>query len=176
MRRGRLVKTIRGAVVIFGGLVCLFCVFGLADLRINTSPSLPVGIYVASSEDGALVEFCPLEPWAHLAATRGYRSAGTCRDGASPLLKPVVARPGDTVVYSSNGIQVNGKLLRNSAPHREDSQGRILSPWPFGTYHVKFGTIWVASSYSDRSFDSRYMGPIPTHTVRAHLRPLLTLW
>src|SRR5688572_10996253 len=146
MRRGRLVKTIQGAVVILGGLVCLFSAFGLAGLRINTSPSLPVGIYIVSSEEAALVEFCPLEPWAHLAATRGYRSAGTCWDGAAPLLKPIVARPGDTVVYSSSGIRINGKLLGNTAPRREDSHGRILSPWPFGTYHVALRTLWVASS------------------------------
>lgn len=176
MRLGRLGEFIRGAVFIFGGLTIFFLIFGLAQIRINTSSSLPLGLYITTSEATELVEFCPPEPWAHLAALRGYRNKGACRDGASPLLKPVVAWPGDTVVYSPQGIQINGKLLPNTAARREDSNGRVLSPWSFGTYVVEPGTVWVASSYSDRSFDSRYMGPISTGNVRDHLRPLLTLW
>lgn len=67
-----------------------FC--DVAGLRINTSPSLPLGLYVTSSEsDAHLVEFCPGEPFASLALSRGYRDAGSCRDGGAPLLKPVVS-------------------------------------------------------------------------------------
>jgi conjugative transfer signal peptidase TraF len=176
MRRGLLGKAVRGVAIAFCGLTVVFQVFGLAGLRINTSPSLPLGIYIAASGESELVEFCPPEPWARMAAERGYRTEGTCRDGASPLLKPVVAHPGDTVEYSPAGIRINSKLLANTAPRRADSKGRVLSPWPFGTYVVAPGTIWVASSYSDRSFDSRYMGPIPVRSVRDCLSPLLTLW
>ena len=34
------------------------------------------------------------------AAIRGYRDAGNCPDGATPLMKPVVARSGDIVDVS----------------------------------------------------------------------------
>ncbi len=176
MRRGLLGKAIHGAMIAFCGLTILFQVFGHVGLRINTSSSLPVGIYITTSEKSELVEFCPPEPLARLAAERGYRTKGTCKDGASPLLKPVVAQPGDIVEYSTAGIRINGSLLANTAPHSADSKGRVLSPWPFGTYVVEPGTIWVASSYSDRSFDSRYMGPIPIRSVQDCVRPLLTLW
>lgn len=172
MRPGRLAK---GASLVVGSLFVLFQTFGWLGLRINASSSLPVGIYVETDESD-LVEFCPPEPWGRFAAERGYRSRGVCRDGASPLLKPVVARAGETVELSSSGICVNGSLLPNTAPRPADSKGRPLRPYSFGTYRVNGGTVWVASSYSDRSFDSRYMGPIPIGTIRARLRPLMTLW
>ena len=79
------------------GLFCILLLFGLFQisaslgLRINTSPSLPVGLYVVTADSGSeLVEFCPPEPYARLAIIRGYREAGNCPDGAAPLLKPVV--------------------------------------------------------------------------------------
>jgi conjugative transfer signal peptidase TraF len=153
----------------------LFQAFGWLGLRINASSSLPMGIYIEADESD-VIEFCPPEPWGRFAAERGYRSRGVCRDGASPLLKPVVARAGDMVELSPAGIRVNDCLIPNTAPRPADSKSRTLTPYSFGTHRVEAGTVWLASSYSDRSFDSRYMGPIPTSAIRARLRPLVTLW
>ena len=145
-------------------------------IRINASPSLPVGLYqVASGPDATLVEFCPAEPFASIANARGYRQTGTCPDGGSPLMKPVVARAGDSVQVSERGVLVNGKTVPNSAPLPKDTAGRPLTPWPFGTYPVQPGTVWVISDYHPRSFDSRYFGPISEALVRNRLRPLLVL-
>jgi len=146
-----------------------FALFRTTDLRINTSVSLPVGLYQVSSE-GSIVEFCPDDHG--LSAQRHYRAKGACPDGAVPLLKPLVARPGDDVVVSSAGVAVNGKLLANTAPLRHDSEGRPLAHWPFGHHTVAPGTLWVASSYNARSYDSRYFGPIAEGAVRARLRTL----
>jgi conjugative transfer signal peptidase TraF len=93
-----------------------------------------------------------------------------------PLLKPIVAEAGDAVDVSVQGIAVNGSLLRNSAPLRVDTKGRPLPTWRFGHYVVGPGTVWVASSYTRRSFDSRYFGPVPTSSIRAYVRPLVTGW
>jgi conjugative transfer signal peptidase TraF len=143
-------------------------------IRINISPSLPFGLYKVDAGAGAnLVEFCPAEPFGSLANARGYRHSGVCADGGSRLLKPVTARPGDVVAMTADGVRVNGQLMPNSAPRTMDTTGRPLSPWPFGTYLVKPGTLWVLSSYHPRSFDSRYFGPIAESAVRARLRPLL---
>ena len=162
------VATIAVVVVPFG-------LFGLLGIRINTSPSLPLGFYVTGMNAQLdLIEFCPAEPFASLAITRGYRDGGHCPDGGAPLLKPVVARPGDVVELSGRGIGVNGKLLPKTGPLDRDNKGRQLQHWPFGRYRVLEGTLWVASSYSDRSFDSRYFGPIDQRLIRDHLRPLLT--
>ncbi len=176
---GRLRNTSPRTVKLIGATALCTCVgafllMGMLGVRINTSPSLPLGLYVETSDQSGLVEFCPAEPFGSFAAARGYRSKGSCADGASPLMKPVIARAGDLVATSSRGIAVNGALVRNTAPRRLDTSGRAMTPWPFGTFRVTPGTVWVASSYNARSFDSRYFGPIEVSSIRAQLRPLLT--
>jgi conjugative transfer signal peptidase TraF len=172
---GRLRQTRRAGLIALGICVGVFAVCGLIGLRINSSPSLPIGLYLTSTGDRAnLVEFCPAEPFSSLAIERGYRDPGDCRDGAAPLLKPVVAKSGDVVDYSVRGISVNGNLLSNTAPIPVDTRGRALTPWAFGRYVVQPGTVWVASSFHPRSFDSRYFGPVPASAIRDHVQPLLT--
>jgi conjugative transfer signal peptidase TraF len=153
-----------------------FFVMGLLGLRVNLSPSLPLGFYVTTTvSDAPLIEFCPSEPFASFAAARGYRPEGNCPDGAAPLMKPVVARGGDLVNVSSLGIAVNGELIANTAPKSTDTSGRPMKAWPFGRYKVSTSTVWVASSYNARSFDSRYFGPIPVSAIRNRLRPIFIL-
>jgi len=157
-------------------LIGTFLAFGSLGIRLNSSPSLPVGLYIVTSDEHAnLVEFCPTEPFASLSIGRGYRDQGVCADGAAPLLKPVVAGAGDVVDVSDHGISVNGRFLPNTVPLSKDSKGRELQPWHFGHYAVASGTVWVASSYHPRSLDSRYFGPVPTSAIRHRLKPLLTL-
>jgi conjugative transfer signal peptidase TraF len=163
-------------ILALGTLGSVLMVPAIAGVRLNDSPSLPVGLYVVTSDRSAdLVEFCPTEPYASLAAGRGYRGEGSCPDGGAPLMKPIAAQPGDTVEISSRGFVVNGKALPNSAPLDVDTDGRSLQHWPFGKYRVETATVWVISSYNRRSFDSRYFGPVSTISIRERVRPLLTL-
>ena len=155
---------------IFSSFIVACAVFGI---RFNLTKSLPGLIYIITGDNSSpLVEFCPEGISAQLSKERGYRRLGTCPDGAAPMLKPVVAKAGDIVEVSANGITVNGTLLRNTAPRGKDSRGRPLMPWPFGTYRVCSGFVWVASEYNALSFDSRYYGPIRASRIRHHLRPL----
>jgi conjugative transfer signal peptidase TraF len=159
------------------GLVALCLAAALIGVRINTSYSLPMGLYIVTSDPSAtLVEFCPSGPFSRQSSERGYRSPGmACSDGAVPLLKPIVARYGDLVEMAPAGIKVNGSLLPKTAPLPTDSHARSLMPWPFGTYRVKPGTVWVASTYHRGSYDSRYMGPIAVSQIRRRLKPLWVL-
>jgi conjugative transfer signal peptidase TraF len=168
---------IRRLVLVAAGVsVGTFQLCGWLGLRINTSPSLPIGLYIATTDGSAnLVEFCPAEPFATLSIIRGYRDPGTCRDGGAPLLKPVIAQSGDMVAVSPRGISVNGVFLSNTAPLTRDTKGRHLEAWPFGRFLVAPGTVWVASSYHPRSFDSRYFGPVSTTAIRNRLKAFLTL-
>jgi conjugative transfer signal peptidase TraF len=166
-------RTALAAVVV---CIATFQLCGFLGVRINTSPSLPMGLYITTPDaDANLVEFCPVEPFATLSIVRGYRDPGACRDGAAPLLKPVIASAGDVVEVSARGISVNGALLPNTAPLTRDTKGRHLEAWPSGRYVVDPGTIWVVSSYHPRSFDSRYFGPLSTAAIRHRLKPFLTL-
>ncbi len=166
----------RLAITVVAVMVGTFLAFGFLGIRFNSSLSLPVGLYVVTTDEHAnLVEFCPSEPFGSLSISRAYRDQGVCADGAAPLLKPVVASSGDSVELSPAGISVNGRLLPNTAPLSKDSKGRQLQPWGFGRYAVSSGTVWVASSYHPRSFDSRYFGPVPTSAIRHRVKPLFTL-
>ena len=162
----------RGRILILAltPVLGMFALFDAAGLRINTSASLPMGLYIVNP-NGGFVEFCPDDRG--LSAQRHYRARGVCSDGAAPLLKPVIGSPGDEIVLSDAGIAVNDKLLPHSAPLDHDSEGRPLAHWPAGRYTAAPGTLWVASSYNARSYDSRYFGPIRKSSVRASLRPLI---
>lgn len=150
---------------------------GFAGVRVNTSSSLPLGLYVRTDRSSAqLIEFCPSEPYASLSRDRGYRVRGfTCPDHAVPLLKPVVARAGDIVEVSPAGLSVNERLLPNTAPLPRDAANRPLQAWPSGIYRVRPGTVWVASTYSRGSYDSRYIGPVEEKSIRGRVRPLWLL-
>lgn len=165
----RLVLTI---AALFGGA---FLIAGTVGVRINASPSLPVGLYVSTGNTAEpLVEFCPPEPYASLALRRGYRIKGSCPDGGTPLLKPVIAAEGDIVAVSDAGISVNGQLIPKTLLRAVDTAGRPMPMLQARTQRVKPGTIWVASNFSPRSFDSRYFGPISISSIRSRLRPLVT--
>lgn len=143
------------------------------DLKLNTTPSIPLGLYMRTSDPGGYAVFCPQGDIVSVANERGYRSAGSCPDGFVPLVKPIVARVGDVVTLNAFGIAVNGELLPNTTPLHLDSKGRVLNSFPYGVYAVKSGEIWVASSYNVASFDSRYLGPVATNSVRELVKPIL---
>lgn len=176
MPRGRFKKNrlSRIAMVIAVAFAGPFFIASTIGIRINISPSLPIGLYRMTSDVRAgFAEFCPEEPFAKFAIERGYRSTGSCPDGAAPLMKPIAAVAGDVVNVSADGITVNHRAISNTASKQKDSRGRPMYPWPSGEYTVLAGFAWVASSYNEWSFDSRYFGPVPTSAIRAHLK---TLW
>jgi conjugative transfer signal peptidase TraF len=144
--------------------------FYKAGFRQNLTESQPPGIYrMTSNPADPLVSFCPTGAASEITTTRQYRAkAWGCPDGHAPMLKPIAARSGDTVLLSKAGISVNGTLLPNTRRYQQDNLHRPLFPLPDGTYIVKPGTLWVLSSYNQLSYDSRYFGPISTAQVIHH--------
>src|SRR6185312_14291654 len=163
------------AIVVGVSFVGPFFVAHAIGVRINLSPSLPIGLYLETSDlRTRLIEFCPAEPYATFAMERGYRSAGNCPDGGAPLMKPIVAIAGDVVRISADGLAVNGVLVPNTSVQWRDAQGRPMRSWVPGIYRVPPGQIWVASSFNPWSYDSRYFGAVPVSLIRSRLRPFLT--
>lgn len=149
-------------------------IFYFAGIRINVTPSLPLGLYIATGHGpirGEVAEFCPVGMSAEESAR--YRGFGVaCADHAIPLLKPIVALAGDQVEFAATGIAVNGVRIPNTAPRSVDGKGRAIRAYPPGKRTLREGEVVVASSYHVGSYDSRYMGPIPASAVRLSLRPL----
>ena len=175
-------RLIRIGLLLGAGTAISAVAFSEFGFVFNFTHSAPFGIYRPVAEpnvplhtDSPYAFFCPDQRSPGLKDNPNTRrSLGTCPDGYAALLKPVVAWPGDTVTTSPVGVAVNGTPVQNSAPLVRDSLGRELHPYPYGTYEVLAGQIWVVSSYSSKSFDSRYFGPVPLKTVREWVRPLIT--
>ncbi len=166
-------RRLRALLLVLCGVSGTVLAAGAFGVRLNVTASLPVGLYLATSNaSAALVEFCPAEPFATESRDRNYRPKSiACPDGAAPLVKPIVAKPGDAVLVTESGIAVNGRVFTQSAALQVDGGGRQLKPWPFGTYELAANELWVVSTYRG-SYDSRYMGPIRRSQVKELLMPM----
>ena len=147
----------------------------------NYTHSAPFGLYRGIADPASVshtpapyVFFCPDRRWPTMVGQPNYREPShSCPDGLSPLIKPVLAWPGDTVRISSIGFEVNGRFIKNTAAINHDSSGHIIRPYPAGTYTVQKDQLWVVSNFSPRSFDSRYFGPIPLRSVHNWVKPFI---
>jgi conjugative transfer signal peptidase TraF len=166
---------------ITGLFALLWAATWACGVRVNTSASLPMGLWVESARlpsnglltRGAIVTFCPSDaPPFRLAKQRGYIGGGWCPHEYQPLFKPIAAVAGDQVSISPAGIDVNGVHIANSAPLRADNTRQPLPTPRYGKYIVQPGSIWLVSSYNSRSFDSRYFGSVQISNVRSIVVPL----
>jgi conjugative transfer signal peptidase TraF len=174
-RRHAVICTIAGTVL------GMFAVAQAAGLRVNATPSMPVGLWMVTATSlspgrGEIVAVClPTGDQAREAFRRGYVGAGSCPCGAEPLVKPVAAIGGDVVAVSAAGIAVNGASIANTAPLTRDEAGRTLRPVPAGLYRVPSGELWLVSGHDPRSFDSRYFGAVPIAGIRGIASPIWVL-
>lgn len=149
-----------------------------AGLRINTSNSMPIGVWrvqplAAPVRRGDVVTVClPDSPAAQMAAVRRYVPAGSCPDGREPLVKAVAAAGGDVVVVRPAGVTVNGVAVINSAQLEHDTGGRPMLYLQAGAHQVEPGEIWLLATRAKNSWDSRYFGGVPVASVTGIARPV----
>jgi conjugative transfer signal peptidase TraF len=169
------VKRIAQAVAVIAGTV-VAC--GIGGARVNTTKSIPVGLYWTSSAPiakGAYVMFCP--PHVRVfddAKERGYIGAGFCLGGYGYMMKRVLAAKDDAVRIDDDGVRVNGALLPLSAPVKTDGGGRDLPRYPVKAFIVGGSELLLMSDVSGTSFDGRYFGPINRSQIATVLRPIIT--
>ena len=168
----------RYAAAALVSLFALAFILFAAGLYVNTTRSIPVGLYQLSDlpvGKGEYVIFCPPEsPLFDEARERGYIGAGFCPGNYGYMMKRVLAVAGDVVASSEEGIIVNGHLLSASAPREADSAGRILPRYTFSDYTLKASELLLMSDVSWASFDARYFGPVDAGQVRGVVRPVVT--
>jgi len=132
----------------------------------NASSSVPTGFYLTVGRSiprrGALMLVVLPERWQALAATRGYLPRGVM------ALKRIVAGPGDVACARGARIFLNGDLVATRAGR--DAMGRLLPSW---AGCVRLGRDrWFVLNPNPQSFDSRYIGPIPSGAFRAEVMAL----
>ena len=148
----------------------------LGGIRVNLTGSMPIGVYRVlhgQPARGAMVLACLPASVSEFAHHRGYLPNGNCPGGVAAVGKVILALAGDTVLVTVTGLEVGARPVPNSKPLRRDSQGRPLPQLALGAYVVRPEECWLLSGYSERSFDSRYFGPVPSTAVIAVIRPLL---
>ena len=83
-------------------------------------------------------------------------SNGICRSNIVPLLKRVIAKNGDTILITKDGILINNKLIPNILTIKNSKIK--LTKIPIGTkFNLKKDEYWVMGD-TPNSYDSRYFG------------------
>jgi conjugative transfer signal peptidase TraF len=148
-------------------------------LTYNTTASLPIGIYrigelAGDPRRGDFVGVCLEGETARLALARGYvhRQAlepylyhVSCPSGTAIIGKPVAGVPGDTVEVDGQGVRINGEVLQGGAVAARDRRGRPMPNPRWGRRILGPDEYWVQSTYSRKSFDSRYFGPVERRQI-----------
>ena len=135
----------------------------------NVSESVPLGLYRLQPSNNLfvteLVAVQPPEPLATFLDLNGYLPAGL------PMLKRVLAIPGQTVCRSGLTLSVDG-IVMGEARDR-DGRGRPLPKWQ-GCRVVGEDELFVMNWQSADSLDGRYFGFLPVSAVIGRALPVWT--
>lgn len=171
--RGR--RFVAWMAAIAAGVALLCSVAWFAGIRFNLTASYPVGFWRLLQRPvgkGDLVFFhAPLSNpaihWAHELGVIPWRF------GCDPvMMKRIVAVPGDRVAIATT-VTVNDVAQVNSQVFAVDQAGRTIPRLAMPGI-VPAGTWFLLSDYNERSFDSRYFGPIDQKAVLGVAEPLWT--
>lgn len=135
----------------------------------NASNSVPIGLYrlqpVTKLTVTELVAVQPPDLLAAFLDLNGYLPIGV------PMLKRVLALPGETVCRDGLAISVDG--IDVGQAHERDRRGRPLPSWQ-GCRVIAVGDVFVMNWQSADSLDSRYFGPLPASAVIGRAIPVWT--
>ncbi|QIQ22528.1 conjugative transfer signal peptidase TraF [Zophobihabitans entericus] len=173
----KIIKKIRSIIILIllavsGILIIVY----LAGYKVNTTKSIPIGIYQESSKTPDkydYVLFCPpdIEIFRE-AKRRGYINTGICPDSYGYLMKKIMAKGGDIVTLTEQGVFVNAELLAFSTPLKTDSYGRELPTLRLNQI-LKPTEVLLMSDVSETSFDARYFGILESKQIKGVITPVL---
>ncbi|MGY4158308.1 conjugative transfer signal peptidase TraF [Bradyrhizobium sp. USDA 4461] len=156
----------------FGVAAALVATVALEPLPLyiwNASTSVPIGLYrlrpATRLQVTELVAVQPPEPLATFLDLNGYLPIGV------PMLKRVLALPGQTVCRSGPTISVD-EIAVGEARDR-DGRGRPLPKWQ-GCRVVGTDELFLMNWQSNDSLDGRYFGFSPASAVIGRAFPVWT--
>jgi type IV secretory pathway protease TraF len=135
----------------------------------NTTASAPLGFYGATPEPiarvGDLVLVRPPTPLAARLARAGFLPLGAL------LLKRIAAVAPSIVCRTADVVTVDGRQAARALDH--DRLGRPLPLWR-GCRRLTAGEVFLLNP-EPRSYDSRYLGPLPARAILARATLLLMI-
>ena len=135
----------------------------------NATSSVPIGLYAIHPAGrlrvGELVVISPPHALAQFLAVRHYLPTGL------PMLKHVLALPGQTVCRTARVISVDGRAMGTALDR--DARGRPLPVWQ-GCQRIPSGSVFLMNRTSVDSFDGRYFGLLSSKTIVGRAEPLWT--
>jgi conjugative transfer signal peptidase TraF len=135
----------------------------------NASESVPLGLYRVQPAGKLtvtdLVVAMPAEPLATFLSEAGYLPRGV------PLIKRILALPGQTICRRGLAISVDG--IEMGLARERDSRGRPLPSWQDCRVIAK-GDVFLMNWDEPASLDGRYLGPIAASSIIGRADPLWT--
>ena len=135
----------------------------------NASESVPIGLYRVQPAGKLtvtdLVVAMPPEPLATFLAEGGYLPRGV------PLIKRVLALPGQTICRKGAAIIVDG--IEMGIAREYDSRGRRLPVWQ-DCRVVADGEVFLMNWDEPSSLDGRYFGALAASSIIGRSEPLWT--
>jgi conjugative transfer signal peptidase TraF len=135
----------------------------------NASNSVPIGLYrIRPATRLTVTELVAVQPPDLLAVfldLNGYLPIGV------PMLKRVLALPGQTVCRNGLTIAVDGIDVGDA--RERDGRGRRLPVWT-GCRIIADGDVFVMNWQSADSLDGRYFGPLPASAIIGRPMPVWT--
>jgi conjugative transfer signal peptidase TraF len=166
------------SAVLGSGILAIALLFHAIGMRINSSKSIPLGVYWTSGqlpEKGAYVLLCPPQSAVFVEAKRrGYLTAGFCPGDFGYMMKKILAVQDDVVTITDTGVSVNGKVLPFSAPLPVDRAGRPLPRYQSTNFVLGNAEVLLMSDVSGTSFDGRYFGPVNRSQIKTVIVPVCT--
>jgi conjugative transfer signal peptidase TraF len=136
----------------------------------NATGSTPIGLYAIQPPEHLhiddLVAVMPPDAIANFLSAGGYLPDGV------PLLKHVLAIPGQTICREDSHILVDGIVMGDARDR--DSLGRDLPIWS-GCQKLQPGEIFVMNRNVPDSLDGRYFGALPASSVIGRAVPIWTI-
>jgi conjugative transfer signal peptidase TraF len=135
----------------------------------NVSESVPTGLYRVQPARhltvSVLVAAHPPELLAAYLSEAGYLPRGV------PLIKRILALPGQTVCRTGLTITVDG--IEMGVARKTDRRGRPLLTWQ-GCRVIAAAEVFLMNPQEPASLDGRYFGPIPLSSIIGRAEPLWT--